>query len=334
MRSMNFINKSVLVTGGAGYIGSHVVLELCEHGHDVTVFDNLSTGHELNIDSRAEFIRGDILNSDELSVAFDKPYDAVFHFAALKAAGESMLEPGKYSAVNLTGTINILNQMLEDNIQNIVFSSTAAVYGMPEYLPVDENHPLKPINFYGFTKLEIERLLQWHSDLKGIKYAALRYCNAAGYDREGRIMGLERNPQNLLPIIMETAMGLRNTMQIFGDNYETSDGTCIRDYIHVSDLSIAHVKAMEYIMDQGKNLRLNLATGLGYSVLDVISHAREVTGEVINYEITDKRPGDPDKFIAVSKFAADKIKLNCKYSDMQTILESMWNVYKSEKLVL
>ena len=160
-------NLSTLVIGGAGYIGSHVVLDLCEKDYDVTVFDNLSTGHKINVDARANFVQGDILHGDELKVVFDKSYDVIFHFAALKAAGESMVEPGKYATGNITGTINILNHMIENNVKHIVFSSTAAVYGMPEYQPIDESHPLNPINFYGFTKLEIERLLYWYSELKG-----------------------------------------------------------------------------------------------------------------------------------------------------------------------
>ena len=327
---MNFTNKSVLITGGAGYIGSHVVLELCGQGHDVTVFDNLSTGYEMNIDPRAEFIRGDILNTDELKALFIKPYDAVFHFASLKAAGKSMLEPQRYSIVNITGTINIMNQMIENDVRNIVFSSTAAVYGIPEYLPIDEGHPLEPINFYGFTKLEIERLLYWYSELKGIRYAALRYFNAAGYDSAGRITGLEKDPQNLLPIIMETAIGSRKDMQVYGDDYMTSDGSGIRDYIHVSDLATSHVKAMEYMMNQKENLILNLATGVGYSVLDVIQHAREVTGETISHKVTARRPGDPASLIAVSRLAKEKIGWECKYSDIDTILESMWNVYNNK----
>ena len=330
---MNSKNQSILVIGGAGYIGSHVVLELCDQGYDVTVFDNLSTGHEMNIDSRAELVHGDILHADELAGVFSKPHDAVCHFAALKAVGESMLEPGKYAKVNITGTINILDHMIENNIENIVFSSTAAVYGMPKYLPVDEKHPLDPINFYGFTKLEIERLLYWYSELKGIKYAALRYFNAAGYDNAGRIRGLDTNPQNLLPIIMGTATGFRNSMQVFGDNYKTSDGSCIRDYIHVSDLATAHIKALDYIIKNTGNLTLNIATGARYSVLDIINQAREVTGEVINYDIADRRPGDPAELFAVAKLSADTIGWEGKNSDIKTILESLWNVYKLEKSV-
>ena len=237
---MNLSNQSVLVIGGAGYIGSHVVLALCEKGYNVTVFDNLSTGQEINIDSRAVLIKGDIINNNELKSAFNQSYDAVLHFAALKAAGESMLQPGEYATANITGTINILNQMIERKVQNIIFSSTAAVYGIPEYLPIDEDHTLNPINFYGFTKFEIERILHWYSKLKGICYVTLRYFNAAGYDLNGRIQGLEKNSANLLPIIMETALGKRASLNVFGNNYNTPDGTGIRDYIHVTDLAIAH----------------------------------------------------------------------------------------------
>ena len=330
---MNAANKSVLVTGGAGYIGSHVALELCGYGHDVTVFDNLRTGHEKNIDSRAKFIRGDILNIAELEAVFSKSYDAVFHFSALKDAGESMLEPQKYSTANITGTINILNQMVEHDVQNIVFSSTAAVYGMPKYIPINEDHPLEPINFYGFTKLEIERLLYWYSELKGVRYAALRYFNAVGYDLKGRITGLEKNPLNLLPIVMETAIGSRKAMQVYGDDYKTKDGSGIRDYIHVSDLATGHVKAMEYMMNQKENLILNLATGIGYSVFDIIQSAGQVTGQTISHTVTARRPGDPAQLIAVSTRAKDKIDWECKYSDIETILESMWNVYNNKKSV-
>jgi len=321
---------NVLVIGGAGYIGSHAVLELCENGHDVNVFDNLSSGHLLNIDSRAEFIQGDILKNDDLKNVFNGKFEVVFHFAALKAAEESMLEPGKYATSNITGTINILNKMLENNIKYFIFSSTAAVYGMPEYLPMDEKHPINPINFYGYTKLEIENLLHWYSNLKGIRFGALRYFNAAGYDMQGRIKGLEKNPANLLPIVMEAANGKRDSMNIYGDDYNTPDGTGIRDYIHVNDLATAHVRAMNYIVEKQENLTLNLATGKGYSVLDVIKNIQEIIGKNIKYKIIDRRPGDPAELIAVSNLANEKLNWECKYSDINAILQSMWNVYSNQ----
>ena len=324
---MNSSNQSVLVIGGAGYIGSHVVLELCEKGYNVTVFDNLSTGHESNVDYRAQFIKGDILSNINLQSAFNQYYDAVFHFAALKAAGESMLKPEEYATTNITGTINILNSMIDCDVKNIIFSSTAAVYGMPEYLPIDENHPLEPINFYGFTKLKIEKMLHWYSQLKGIRYATLRYFNAAGYDLDGRIQGLEKNPANLIPIVMETALGRRNSLNVFGNNYDTLDGTGIRDYIHVTDLATAHISSLEYIKNKKNNLILNLSTGEGHSVLEVIKTAEKITGNKILYKIVDKRDGDPPKMVAVSKLAKNKISWVCEYSNIETILNSMWNVY-------
>ena len=330
---MNLSNQSVLVIGGAGYIGSHVVLALCEKGYNVTVFDNLSTGQEINIDSRAELIKGNIINNNELKSAFNQNYDAVLHFAALKAAGESMLHPGEYATANITGTINILNQMIEHKVQNIVFSSTAAVYGTPEYLPIDEDHTLNPINFYGFTKFEIERILHWYSKLKGICYATLRYFNAAGYDLHGRIQGLEKKSANLLPIVMETALGKRASLNVFGNNYNTPDGTGIRDYIHVTDLAIAHIASLEYLSNKQNNLTLNLASGEGYSVLDVIKKTEKITGKKILFKIVDRRVGDTSKMVAVSKYAKNKINWSCAYSDIETILHSMWNVYNSHCVI-
>ena len=327
---MSSNNQTILVIGGAGYIGSHVVLELCEQDYDVTVFDNLSTGYEINVDSRAEMVQGDILNIDELKNLFTRPYDVVFHFAALKSTGVSMQEPEKYATTNITGTINILNQMASRGVKNIIFSSTAAVYGMPKYLPIDESHPLVPVNFYGFSKLEIERILFWFKELKEINFAALRFFNVAGYDPDGRITELERNPANLLPIIMETAVGIRESMQVFGNDYDTADGTCIRDYIHVSDLASAHLKAMDYIIKKKEALTLNLATGKGYSVLDVITQVKEVTKIDIPYNIVSRRLGDPAELVAMSELAQRTINWECQYSDINTILESMWMIYNQK----
>ena len=220
--------------------------------------------------------------------------------------------------------------MLKHNIQNIVFSSTAAVYGPPQYLPIDENHILNPTNFYGYTKLEIEKLLIWYSDLKGIRYGALRYFNAAGYDMQGRIKGLEKNPANLLPVVMESAIGIRDRMDIYGDDYNTPDGTGIRDYIHVDDLAIAHLRALNYIVEKQENLTLNLATGKGYSVLEVIKNMQKIIGQNINYKIIDRRSGDLAELIAVSSLANEKLNWECKYSDIRVILQSMWNVYSNQ----
>ena len=237
----------ILVIGGAGYIGSHVVREFLDNGYSVTVYDNLSSGSRENLFDDSPFVEGDILDYPFLLSAMKQGFGCVVHLAAFKAAGESMALPEKYSTNNITGTINILNAMCESGINKMVFSSSAAVYGEPQYLPIDEKHPVEPLNYYGFTKLEIERLLKWYDQLKGIKYAALRYFNATGYDIDGRIKGLEKNPANLLPVIMEVASGIREILEIYGDDYKTEDGTGIRDYIHVSDLAVAHVGSYEYI---------------------------------------------------------------------------------------
>ena len=315
----------VLVTGGAGYIGSHVVLELCENGYEVVVLDDLSSGNKGAVDSRAKFINGSTLNNSDIELGLEK-VEAVIHLAAFKAAGESMLEPIKYSQNNIMGTINLLNAIIKHKINSFVFSSTAAVYGFPEYLPLDENHPLTPINYYGFTKLEIERILQWYSKLKGLKFAALRYFNAAGYDINGRLNFLEKNPANLIPITMEVASGMRNKMHVFGNDYDTHDGTGLRDYIHVSDLAEAHVKALNFLQNN-KNLIVNLATGQRHSVIDVINMTNKISSKEIDYEIVERRPGDPAELYASSDLAYDTLNWKPKYSDLKTLIQSTWNVY-------
>ena len=310
---------SILVTGGAGYIGSHVVHLLCDQGHQVTILDNLSLGCEENIDPRAKLIRGDVLNPDDLRNSLSGGIDVVFHFAAWKAAGESMINPGKYAVNNISGTIGLLNAMLDHDVLKIVFSSTAAVYGSPVYLPVDEKHPQNPENYYGYSKLAIEQNLHWYSELKKINFAALRYFNATGYDIDGRIKGKEKNPANLTPIVMEVATGERKGMQVFGNDYDTRDGTCIRDYIHVNDLANAHIKAMEYLFAEKKNLTMNLGTGSGHTVLEMIRTAQEVTNCEINYDIVERRVGDPQELIASSDQAKEILGWQAEYSDLKTI---------------
>ena len=320
---------NILVIGGAGYIGSHIVLELLDTGgHQVTVFDNLSTGSLKNIPNGVKLIEGDILNDADLAKAFESDtFDVVFHFAALKAAGESMDEPGKYAHHNITGSINILNAMMEYDVKKMIFSSSAAVYGYPEYLPIDENHPTKPVNFYGFTKLEIERILKWYSQLKDLRFAALRYFNAAGYDVKSRITEMEKNCANLLPIVMETAAGTREKVLIFGDDYDTNDGTGVRDYIHVNDLATAHIKAMNYLNNENKDLIVNLGTGIGYSVLDVINGTKNITKKSVPYKIIERRPGDPDELFAKSHNAEDLLDWKPQHSDLETLIRSMWKMY-------
>ena len=315
----------VLVTGGAGYIGSHVVLELCDKGYEVVVLDDLSSGNKGAVDKRAKFINGSTLNNSDVELGLEK-VEAVIHLAAFKAAGESMVDPIKYSQNNILGSINLLNAIIKHKINSFVFSSTAAVYGYPEYLPLDENHPLEPINYYGFTKLEIEKILHWYSDLKGLKFAALRYFNAAGYDINGRLNFLEKNPANLIPTTMEVASGMRNKMHVFGNDYNTHDGTGLRDYIHVSDLAEAHLKALDFL-NNNNNIKVNLSSGERHSVIDVIDMTKKISGKEINYEIVERRPGDPAELYASSDLAYDALHWKPKYSDLKTLIESTWNVY-------
>ena len=318
----------ILVTGGAGYIGSHVVYELIDQGHDVTTLDDMSLGLEENIDPRSIFVQGSTHSDSDLDSVLSVGFDGIIHLAAWKAAGESMTDPAKYAHNNLIGTINLLNACDRHGIKRFVFSSTSSVYGNPEYIPIDENHPTEPISYYGETKLQVEKNLKWFSELKGIRFGVLRYFNAAGYDIKGRIKGRERNALNLIPITMEVAAGIREKMQVFGDNYDTHDGTGVRDYIHVSDLAIAHMKALNYISENDKDLLVNLATGEGHSVLDVINKSKEVSGKDIPFDIVGRRAGDPATVVAVSNRANKVLDWSTKYSDLDTLIRTAWDVYK------
>jgi UDP-glucose 4-epimerase len=288
----------------------------------------MSSGTEENLFPEADFIRGDILDYRVLLEAMKKGWDAVVYLAALKAAGESMLYPEKYSLNNINGTVHILNAMCESGVRYICFSSSAAVYGQPVRTPMDEEHPLDPENYYGFTKLEIERFLAWYDRLKGLRYASLRYFNAAGYDPAGRIRGRERNPANLLPVIMETAAGIRPKLQIFGGDYPTRDGTCIRDYIHVSDLAQAHLAALNFIREKDESLTVNLGSETGISVKEMLEAARRITGRAIPSEIAARRPGDPAALTASAAKAKKLFGWEARYSDVDTLISSTWDIYK------
>ncbi|MDR3284524.1 MAG: UDP-glucose 4-epimerase GalE [Treponema sp.] len=320
----------VLVIGGAGYIGSHVIKELLKSGHTVTVFDNLSSGLLENLLPKSDFIPGNILYPADLDETFRKGFDAFVHLAAFKAAGESMLVPEKYSANNITGTINILNSALAHGCRNMVFSSSAAVYGSPQYLPIDEAHPREPENYYGFTKLEIERIMDWYRRLKGLNYAALRYFNAAGYDPEGVVRGLEQNPANLLPVIMETACGMRERLRVYGNDYDTRDGTCIRDYVHVTDLARAHVSALEYIAGKNESLTVNLGSETGVTVTEMLEAARRITKRPIPADYVGRRSGDPACLYATSALARKTLLWEPRYSDVDTLVATTWSVYKDK----
>jgi len=318
----------VLVVGGAGYIGSHVVRAFLDKNYDVTVFDNLSSGTRENLFAQAAFIEGDIRNADEIDAVFKRGFGGFIHLAAYKAAGESMAAPEKYSVNNICGTISLLNAATLHGAPPCVFSSSAAVYGEPKYLPIDEAHPCSPENYYGFTKLEMERILGWYDRLKGLRFAALRYFNAAGYDPAGRIKGLERNPANLIPIVMEVAAGIREKIDIFGNDYDTPDGTCIRDYIHVSDLADAHVAALEYLVKNRTSFTVNLGSEKGISVTAMVENARTITGKPIEAVYVGRRAGDPARLVAAAREAQRILGWKARISDVETLLSSTWNMYK------
>ena len=315
----------VLVVGGAGYIGSHVVKALMLKGHEVTVYDNLSTGQEINLFKQNRFVRGDILDYPALVDAM-RGQDAVVHLAAKKAVGESMENPMLYSVNNISGSLNILNAMVECGAKYIVFSSSAAVYGMPEVSTINENVPLNPINYYGFTKLEIEKFMGWYDRLKGIKFVALRYFNAVGYDADGDIRGKELNSQNLLPIIMEVVSGKRDKLKIFGNDYSTPDGTCIRDYIHVSDLAFAHVLALEKLNQGMESQSLNLGTEKGTSVLEMLRAVEKVVGRKLPAEFAPRRAGDPAILVASAAKAHSLLGWKPQYLNIEKIVQTVYNI--------
>lgn len=318
--------QKILVIGGAGYIGSHVVKALLENNFAVTVYDNLSTGQKCNLFTAAEFIEGDILDAPHLEKVMQSGFAAVVHLAAKKAVGESMTNPQLYALNNLNGAVNICNAMVNNGVKNIVFSSSAAVFGTPEYVPVDEKHPLNPLNFYGFTKLKIEELMHWYSKLKDFHYIALRYFNAVGYAADGSITGREKNPQNLLPIVMEVATGKREKLQVFGNDYDTPDGTCIRDYIHVEDLTAAHVAAIRQLLSGMPSQTINLGTNKGTSVLEIIAAAERVIGHKINYEFAPRRAGDPAIIVASNDKARQILNWQPKYTNIDEIIQTTWNL--------
>ena len=324
---MSYEEQKVLVVGGAGYIGSHVVKALRDAGKSPVVFDNLSSGLRENLLPEIPLILGDTLFPEQLKPAMSC-VDSIIHMAALKAAGESMTEPEKYAKNNISGTVNLLNAATAAKVKYFVFSSSAAVYGEPQYLPLDEAHPAEPLNFYGYTNLIIENLLRWYSQLRGMRFSSLRYFNAAGYDVDGELNGLEHEPNNLLPIVLETIMGRREKVEVFGTDYDTRDGSCIRDYIHVSDLADAHLRALDYLKRENQDLVVNLGTSKGLSVLEIMKIAREVSGAEFKYTLGPRRAGDPAVVLAKADLAAELLGWRAKYSDAQTLLETSLRAYR------
>ena len=325
---MNTSTQYILVVGGAGYIGSHVVKALRDAGRQPVVFDNLSTGLRENLFPDIPFIHGDLLIPEQVRAAM-RGIRSVIHLAALKAAGDSMLEPERYALHNLNGTVNLLHAAGTAGVRHFVFSSSAAVYGEPQYLPLDENHPTEPANFYGQTKLQIEMLLSWFSRLRNMRYAGLRYFNAAGYDPDGEVRGLEKEPNNLLPLVLETLLGWRENLEVYGTDYDTEDGSCIRDYIHVSDLADAHLRALNFLEEQDEDLVLNLGTSKGISVLEILDAARKVSGMDLQVIHSARRPGDPDVVLASAEKAERLLEWSPAFSDVETILKTMLAAYRS-----
>lgn len=323
----------ILVTGGAGYIGSHCVMALLEQNNDVVIFDNLSTGHIETVETlkkyeHVEFQKGDLTNFDDINSVF-KNYDIdkVVHFAAFSQVGESVVNPQKYYINNVCGTINLLRAMLENNVKKIVFSSTAATYGEPVYIPIDEKHPQNPINPYGQTKLMIEKIMDDYDKAYNLKSVRLRYFNVAGADSKSRIGEWHDPETHLIPNILKSTFSNGKTFQMFGDDYDTKDGTCVRDYINVEDLAQAHLLALKYLDNGGETNYFNLGTNDGNTVKEVFSACEKVTEKTIPVEIKPRRAGDPASLVADNRKAKEKLN----WKPQHTLDESIASAYTWEK---
>lgn len=320
----------ILVLGGAGYIGSHMVCELIEKGYDVVVIDNLETGHEKAIHPSAKFYLGDIRDRKFLDSIFEFEHiDAVIHFAANSLVGESMFNPLKYYDNNVCGTKVLLESMIAHNVDKIVFSSTAATYGEPKKTPILESDETLPTNTYGETKLAIEKMMKWTSKAHNLRYVALRYFNACGASKSG-VIGEDHHPEtHLIPLVLQVPLGKRNFISVFGDDYPTMDGTCVRDYIHVLDLVSAHTLALEYLIKGNESDVFNLGNGVGFTVKEVIESAKKVVGKDIEYKIDKRRPGDPAVLIASSEKAKKVLGWNPVHNTLEEIISDAWNFHKN-----
>jgi UDP-glucose 4-epimerase len=315
----------ILVVGGAGYIGSHMVKVLSEAGHDVVVFDNLISGHRDAV-LAGEFVFGDLADIEALSLLFSKyKFGAVMHFAGFIQVGESVCNPALYYRNNVSNTQNLLDVMVANSVSHLIFSSTAAIFGEPNYTPIDESHPKKPINPYGRTKLIVEAMLKDYDVAYGLKFACLRYFNAAGAHPDG-LLGERHSPEtHLIPLVLQVASGELNAIQRFGKDYDTVDGTCIRDYVHVMDLCDAHLLALNHLLSGGASDSYNLGNGNGFSVSQVIDVAERVSGVTINVIDGPRREGDPAVLVADSSMATKVLGWTPNYSKLETIIEHAWN---------
>ncbi len=317
----------ILVVGGAGYIGSHINKMLCGKGYQTVVFDNLVYGHrEAVIQGILE--EGDLADSRRLNEVFEKyEIDTVFHFAAYAYVGESVGNPAKYYNNNVANTLHLLDAMVQHGVRNIIFSSTCASYGVPDTIPITEEMPQRPINPYGASKLMVERILSDYHKAYHLNYCCLRYFNAAGADPDGKL-GESHNPEtHLIPLVLAAAAGDREDIQVFGTDYPTKDGSCIRDYIHVADLADAHFRSMNYLKNRGGSICLNLGNEAGTSVLEVIKAAQNITGQNIPVKLCGRRPGDPPILVGSAEKAKELLGWNPQYGDIQTILRHAWAWY-------
>jgi UDP-glucose 4-epimerase len=324
---MSTEKPSILVTGGAGYIGSHTVLALKQAGYEVVILDNLVYGHRDLVEQvlQVELVEGDTSDRALLDNLFQtRHFDAVMHFSAYAYVGESVTDPAKYYRNNVLGTLTLLESMLTASIKNFVFSSTCATYDVPNFIPITEDHPQNPINPYGATKLMVERILTDFDVAYNFKSVRFRYFNAAGANPEG-LLGEDHNPEtHLIPLVLQTALGQREAISIFGTDYPTHDGTCIRDYIHVNDLADAHILGLEYLLNGGDSDVFNLGNGNGFSVREVIAAAEDVTGMVIKVEECDRRPGDPPALIGTSEKARKILNWQPQYPGIKDIVSHAW----------
>ena len=320
---------AILVLGGAGYIGSHTVYELIDAGRDVVVADNLLTGFQAAVHPKARFYQADIRDRQAVDQLFEREHiEGVIHFAASSQVGESMSDPLKYYDNNLGGTTVLLQSMVAHKVDKIVFSSTAATYGEPERVPILESDRTQPTNCYGETKLAMEKMMGWTSLAHGLRYVALRYFNAAGAHPSGAIGEAHAPETHLIPLILQVPNGKREKISIFGDDYATHDGTCVRDYIHVTDLAQAHILALDYLLSGGENNVFNLGNGVGFTVKEVVDVARAVTGHPIPAEICPRRAGDPAQLVASSDKARTVLGWKPRYDKLETIVSSAWAWHK------
>jgi UDP-glucose 4-epimerase len=318
---------NVLVVGGAGYVGSHACRILENAGHEVWVYDNLSLGHREAV-REGRLIEGDVADGQRVrDVLRERSIEAVMHFAAFAYVGESVVEPAKYYRNNVIATLELLEAMRACDVRKFVFSSTTATYGEPAEIPIPETTPQQPINPYGFTKLVIERALADYAHAYGLGYAALRYFNAAGADPSGEL-GEDHDPEShLIPIVLQVALGQRDSVTIFGDDYPTPDGTCIRDYVHVNDLGTAHLRALERLRE-GQGICVNLGTGRGNSVRQIVDACRRISGKAIPEVMGERRPGDPPELVAQADLARQLLDWTPQFTEIEQIVETAWNWHR------